>query len=88
MTDTPYQQALDYIYSFIDYEGKSRPRDAVHYDLRRMDELLVRLGSPHLKARTVHITGSKGKGSVAAMIASVLTSSGYTTGLYTSPHLH
>ncbi|MFC2056093.1 bifunctional folylpolyglutamate synthase/dihydrofolate synthase [Chloroflexota bacterium] len=86
--DTHYQQALDYIYSFIDYERDPRPRDAAHYDLRRMDELLARLGNPHLKARTVHIAGSKGKGSVATMIASALTASGYTTGLYTSPHLH
>ena len=88
MIDTRYQQALDYIYSFVDYEREPGPRDAIHYDLRRMEELLVRLGSPHLEARTVHIAGSKGKGSVAAMIASVLTASGYTTGLYTSPHLH
>jgi len=53
-----------------------------------MDELLTRLGNPHLKAKTVHIAGIKGKGSAAAMIASTLTASGYTTGLYTSPHLH
>jgi len=53
-----------------------------------MDEILGRLDNPHLKARTVHIAGSKGKGSVAAMVASALTASGYTTGLYTSPHLH
>jgi len=53
-----------------------------------MDELLARLGNPHLKTRTVHIAGTKGKGSVAVMIASVLTASGYVTGLYTSPHLH
>jgi len=83
-----YQQALDYIYSFIDYERVSRPRDAANYDLRRMEELLGRLDNPHLRAKTVHIAGSKGKGSVAAMMASVLTASGYTTGLYTSPHLH
>ncbi len=82
------QQALDYIYSFVDYEKEPRPRDAVHYDLRRMDELLARLGNPQRHARTVHIAGTKGKGSVAAMIASALTASGYTTGLYTSPHLH
>ncbi|MFC2034553.1 bifunctional folylpolyglutamate synthase/dihydrofolate synthase [Chloroflexota bacterium] len=88
MIDTRCQKALDYIYSFVDYEKEPRPRDAVHYDLRRMDELLARLGNPQLKARTVHIAGSKGKGSVAAMIASVLTSAGYTTGLHTSPHLH
>ena len=86
--DLSYQQALDYLYSFIDYESMPRPRDAEHYDLRRMDEVLERLGNPHLKARTVHIAGTKGKGSVAAMIASVLTNSGYRTGLYTSPHLH
>ncbi len=88
MPGTDYQQALDYIYSFIDYERMPRPRDPVHYDLRRMDELLGRLGSPHLKARTVHIAGTKGKGSAAVMIASALTTSGYTTGLFTSPHLH
>jgi dihydrofolate synthase/folylpolyglutamate synthase len=64
-----------------------QPRTAAHFDLRRMDELLVRLGNPHLKARTVHVAGTKGKGSTAAMIASVLTSAGYKTGLYTSPHL-
>jgi len=83
-----YQQALDYIYSFIDYESVPRPRDAAHYDLRRMVELLGRLGNPHRKARSVHIAGSKGKGSVAVMVASALTAAGYATGLYTSPHLH
>ncbi|MBI4267408.1 MAG: bifunctional folylpolyglutamate synthase/dihydrofolate synthase [Chloroflexi bacterium] len=88
MITTQYQQALDYIYSFIDYERQPRPHDAAHYDLRRVEELLSRLGNPHRKARTVHIAGTKGKGSVAAMIASVLTASGYKTGLYTSPHLH
>ena len=82
-----YQQALDYLYSFIDYETQPRPRDPVNYDLRRMDELLERLGNPHLKAKTVHIAGTKGKGSTAAMITSVLAASGYSTGLYTSPHL-
>ncbi|MFC2003974.1 bifunctional folylpolyglutamate synthase/dihydrofolate synthase [Chloroflexota bacterium] len=88
MTDTRYQQALDYIYSFVDYESEPSPRDAAHYDLRRVDELLARLGNPHLASTTVHIAGSKGKGSVAVMIASALTFSGYATGLYTSPHLH
>jgi dihydrofolate synthase/folylpolyglutamate synthase len=52
-----------------------------------MDELLARLGNPHLKATSVHIAGTKGKGSTAVMIASVLTAAGYKTGLYTSPHL-
>ncbi len=87
MVATRYQQALDYLYSFIDYETMHRPHDAASYDLRRMDELLARLGNPHLKAKSVHIAGTKGKGSTAAMLASALTASGYTTGLYTSPHL-
>ena len=86
--DTAYQQALDYIYSFIDYERESRPDKLASYDLRRVAELMVRLDNPHLAARTVHIAGTKGKGSVAAMTASALTASGYITGLYTSPHLH
>ncbi len=83
-----YQQALDYIYSFIDYERVPRPRDAANYDLRRVEELLRWLDNPHLRAKSVHIAGTKGKGSVAAMMASALTASGYTTGLFTSPHLH
>jgi len=87
MTDSLYQQTLDYIYSFIDYETMRQPRSAAHFDLRRVEELLKRLGNPHLKARTVHIAGTKGKGSVAAMTASVLMAAGYKTGLYTSPHL-
>jgi dihydrofolate synthase/folylpolyglutamate synthase len=52
-----------------------------------MEELLARLGKPYLAAPCVHIAGTKGKGSTAAMVASVLTASGYRTGLYTSPHL-
>ena len=83
-----YQQALDYLYSFIDYETMHVPRSAVNYDLRRVEELLFRLGNPHLAAKSVHIAGTNGKGSIAAMVTAALTASGYTTGLYTSPHLN
>jgi len=83
-----YQQALDYLYSFIDYETMHVPRDAANYDLRRVEELLLRLGNPHLAAKSVHIAGTNGKGSIAAMVTAALTASGYTTGLYTSPHLN
>lgn len=48
---------------------------------------MLELGNPHLVARSVHIAGTKGKGSTAAMISSALAASGYKTGLYTSPHL-
>jgi dihydrofolate synthase/folylpolyglutamate synthase len=83
-----YQQAIDYINGYTDYEKIGMPHDPAFYDLRRVDELLSYLGNPHRKAGSVHITGTNGKGSVAAMVASALTASGYTTGLYTSPHFH
>jgi dihydrofolate synthase / folylpolyglutamate synthase len=88
VADSPLDRALDYIYSFIDYEKKRDPHVKITWDLRRVEVLLEKLGNPHLKSKTVHIAGSKGKGSTAAMIASVLSAAGYTTGLYTSPHLH
>ncbi len=83
-----YAEALDYILSFADYERWPGFGHASRFDLRRMDQLLQRLGSPHLKRKTVHIAGSKGKGSTAAMMASSLSAAGLRVGLYTSPHLH
>ncbi|MBR2098619.1 MAG: bifunctional folylpolyglutamate synthase/dihydrofolate synthase, partial [Firmicutes bacterium] len=55
--------------------------------LSRMQELLHLLGDPHKQLKYVHITGTNGKGSTAAMLESVLRAAGYHTGLYTSPHL-
>ncbi len=84
-----YGEALKYLFGFTDYEavsGASFTREG--YSLTHVEEALRCLGSPHLAARTVHIAGTKGKGSVAAMVASVLSAAGYRTGLYTSPHLH
>ena len=84
-----YSQAEQYLNTFTNYEqipGVSyAPSD---YDLRHLQQLLTRMGNPELAARTVHVAGTKGKGSVAAMIAQVLTTSSYKTGLYTSPHFH
>ena len=80
-----FPAAVDYILSFADYERM--PRSAVVFDLRRMEQLLARLGNPQNAAKSVHIAGTKGKGSTAAMVASILAQSGYRTGLYTSPHL-
>jgi len=56
--------------------------------LSRTRELLRRLGNPEQKLRYVHITGTNGKGSTAAMLASVLRCAGFRTGLFTSPHLY
>lgn len=91
-----YQNALDYLYSRINYEkiglsGASQYR----FRLRRMAELLKRLNLNHFlhqestadKPAIVHIAGTKGKGSTASLVASACTQAGYRTGLYTSPHL-
>jgi len=80
-----YQEALDYILKFADYERM--PRSALVFDLRRIMLLLARLGNPHLSAKSVHVAGTKGKGSTANMIASILSHAGYRVGFYTSPHL-
>ncbi|MFC2040234.1 bifunctional folylpolyglutamate synthase/dihydrofolate synthase [Chloroflexota bacterium] len=80
-----YQESVNYILSFADYERL--PRSDVVWDLSRFERLLDKLGDPQNHAKTVHIAGTKGKGSSAAAIASILHHSGYRTGLYTSPHL-
>jgi dihydrofolate synthase / folylpolyglutamate synthase len=83
-----YYEAVDYIFGHTNYEMVPRvPHSEGTYDLRRIFLILERLGNPHLKAKSLHITGTNGKGSTSAMLASVLTTSGYVTGLYTSPHL-
>lgn len=59
----------------------------IQLGLGRIQNLLERLGNPQNKYKTVHVTGTNGKGSVTAMIASALTEAGFKTGRYTSPHL-
>ena len=87
---TDYPQAVDYLLSLVDHERQAPalPRQKRIYDLRRVAALLVRLGNPHLSAGAVHIAGTKGKGSTAAMVDSILAAAGYRTGFYSSPHLH
>jgi len=74
-----YQEAIDYI-NGTSWQGRKPCLD-------RIRELLRRLGDPQQGLKTVHIAGTNGKGSAAAMTASVLKAAGYKTGLYTSPHL-
>ena len=84
-----YSQAEEYLNSFVNYEQiQGIPYAQRGYGLSHVEEILSRIDDPQLAARTVHIAGTKGKGSVSAMIAQVLSTSGYRTGLYTSPHLH
>ncbi len=84
-----YRQALDFIYSFTNFEvTPAGTYSSKTFDLTRMERMLAALGNPERRFQSVHIAGTKGKGSTAAMIESILRSAGYVTGLYTSPHLH
>ncbi len=66
---------------------QSLEKFGINLGLERITYLLNKLGSPHLKFKSIHIAGTNGKGSTAAMIASILKEAGYKVGLYTSPHL-
>jgi len=84
-----YQQALEYLYGLTNYEVKSQFDYAPQFfDLRRVERLLDQIGNPHRRFRSIHIAGTKGKGSTSAMLASMLKAAGHRTGLYTSPHVH
>jgi dihydrofolate synthase/folylpolyglutamate synthase len=87
-TDPHYQAALDYIFSFVDYSLTHQQNlSPENFDLARMFALVESLGNPQNQYPTIHVAGTKGKGSVSALCASALQAQGYTVGLYTSPHL-
>ena len=84
-----YADALHRLLSLADYERMSGLlAPAPKYDLDRMRELADRLGRPQDAVPVLHVAGTKGKGSVAAMAASILRAAGRRVGLFTSPHLH
>ena len=83
-----FKQAEDFLLQTIDYEKLTQYKyDTTSFDLKRMEEMMSFVGNPHKKIRCVHITGTKGKGSTAIIIASILKELGLMTGLFTSPHL-
>jgi len=87
-TETTYNKALDYLYSFIDYSLRHSSELAkADFNLDRMFALMEELGNPQAKYPIIHVAGTKGKGSVCALCASALQAAGYKVGLYTSPHL-
>src|SRR3990172_1466149 len=87
-TETTYNLALDYLYSFVDYSLKHSSELArADFNLDRMFALMDLLGNPQKKYPIIHVAGTKGKGSVSALCASALQAAGYKAGLYTSPHL-
>ncbi len=80
-----YDDALAFWYGRVNYEQRSPAPGDLKLD--RMRALLRLLGDPQERLRIVHVAGSKGKGSTAALLAAVLGRAGYRTGLFTSPHL-
>jgi dihydrofolate synthase/folylpolyglutamate synthase len=83
-----YQETLDYLYGLVNFEHRRLDQYvAENITLDRPRQLLSLLGDPQREFEAIHIAGTKGKGSVAAMSAAILRAAGYRVGLYTSPHL-
>ena len=83
-----YDSALRYLFAQTNYEQMLRVRyNRDTFSLSRMRALLKDFGDPHKKIRSVHIAGTKGKGSTATMLATMLQACGHKVGLYTSPHI-
>ena len=79
MNKNGYQRSLDYLYSLEKF--------GMIFGLTKIEEILEAVGNPHREIQAIHIGGTNGKGSTAAIIASILRREGYRVGLYTSPHL-
>jgi dihydrofolate synthase/folylpolyglutamate synthase len=82
-----YQETLDYLFNKLPMFTRIGAA-AFKKDLTNTIALCEALGNPHKQFKTIHIAGTNGKGSTSHMLAAVLQSAGYKTGLYTSPHLH
>lgn len=82
-----YDEAFDFLRRATDYERMAAPPGLKPYDLRRMTRLVELLGRPDRAFPSLHIAGTKGKGSTAHMAEALLRAHGFRTGLYTSPHL-
>lgn len=83
-----FNSAVDWLYSHVNFELKPPTSGSAHeYKLDRMRALCEHLGDPQQQFRSVHIAGTKGKGSTCEMVATGLEACGYAVGIYTSPHL-
>ncbi len=82
-----YQQAARYLASFINYENIRSYRYNKSCKLSRIKSFLCLLGNPQDSFKSIHVAGTKGKGSTCAFISYILKEAGFKVGLYTSPHL-
>ncbi|MEK6797577.1 MAG: folylpolyglutamate synthase/dihydrofolate synthase family protein [Planctomycetota bacterium] len=83
-----FRSALNYLDSLTNYERLLRPGIGTpKMGLSRVQRILAALGNPHRTYKTVHIVGTKGKGSTATMLAAMIRACGHRVGLYTSPHV-
>jgi dihydrofolate synthase/folylpolyglutamate synthase len=83
-----YREALVYLDSLINYEREENfPYHKKFLNLERTSHILKLVGNPHQHLKIIHIAGTKGKGSTAAMASSILKENGCKVGLFTSPHL-
>lgn len=75
--DLKYQETLDYLYSYIDFSLQKASRYSPdRFDLGRMRDFMALLGNPQSDYRIIHVAGTKGKGSVAALFANAIHQSG------------
>ncbi len=83
-----FRSAVRYLDSLTNYERAARAQyTSSNFSIARMTRLLSALGRPHRSFKSVHIAGTKGKGSTATMLAGMLGACGFKVGLYTSPHI-
>ena len=82
-----YQDTIDYLYSRLPMFSRIGAA-AIKKDLDNTISICNFLGNPEKKFKTIHVAGTNGKGSTSHMLASIFQEAGYTTGLYTSPHLY
>ncbi len=82
-----YSEALQYLDSLINFEKVDGYNYKASLKLERMERLAALLGDPQKATRSIHIAGTKGKGSTASYVHSILKAAGFKVGLYTSPHL-
>jgi dihydrofolate synthase/folylpolyglutamate synthase len=80
MGQDAYQKSLDYLYHLEKF--------GMIFGLTQVEKILDVIGNPHRGIQAIHVAGTNGKGSTAAMMSSILEKEGYRVGLYTSPHLN